>query len=115
MDRFFTLSLDLFCIANFEGYFVRLNPAWERVLGIPREELLARPWLDFVHPDDLEATRGAGSTADARRGGDAFENRYRCADGSYKWLQWAAAPVRSQGCIYAVARDITDASGPRKS
>ena len=58
LDRFFTLSLDLLCVANFDGYFVRLNPAWERMLGIPREELLATPWLDFVHPDDREATIG---------------------------------------------------------
>jgi len=108
MDRFFTLSLDLFCIASLEGYFLRLNPAWERVLGLPREELLARPWLDFVHPDDREATRNAGSTLIHDVEVMAFENRYRCADGSYRWLQWAAAPVRSAGLIYAAARDITD-------
>ena len=71
-------------------------------------ELLARPWLDFVHPDDREATRGAGSTLLHDMEVMAFENRYRCADGSYKWLQWAAAPVKSLGLIYAVARDITD-------
>ncbi|RPJ78644.1 MAG: PAS domain S-box protein, partial [Acidobacteria bacterium] len=107
MDRFFTLSLDLFCIARLDGYFIRLNPAWERVLGIPREELLARPWLDFVHPDDREATVGAGSMLLDDMEVMAFENRYRCADGSYKWLQWASAPVRSLGLIYAVARDVT--------
>ena len=108
LDRFFSLSLDLFCIAKLDGYFVRLNPAWERVLGIPRDELLAKPWLDFVHPDDLDATRGAGSTLVDGVEVIAFENRYRCADGSYKWLQWVSAPVRSLGLIYAVARDITD-------
>jgi len=107
MDRFFTLSLDLFCIARFDGYFVRLNPAWERVLGIPREELIGRPWLDFVHPDDREATVGAGSRLLDDMEVWAFENRYRCADGSYKWLQWASAPVKSLGLIYAVARDVT--------
>ena len=62
LDRFFALSRDLLCIANFDGYFLRLNPAWERTLGTPREELLAKPWLDFVHPDDREATIGARST-----------------------------------------------------
>jgi PAS domain S-box-containing protein len=108
LDRFFSLSLDLFCIAKLDGYFVRLNPAWERVLGIPRDELLARPWLDFVHPDDLDATRNAGSTLVDGVEVIAFENRYRCADGSYKWLQWVSAPVRSLGLIYAVARDVTD-------
>ena len=59
LDRFFTLSVDLLCIANFEGYFLRLNPAWERTLGISRDELLSKPWLEFVHPDDREATLGA--------------------------------------------------------
>jgi len=108
MDRFFTLSLDLFCIASLDGYFLRLNPAWERVLGLPREELLARPWLDFVHPDDREATRNAGTTLIHDVEVMAFENRYRCADGSYRWLQWAAAPVKSAGLIYAAARDVTD-------
>ncbi|HZY03675.1 MAG TPA: ATP-binding protein, partial [Anaeromyxobacteraceae bacterium] len=108
MDRFFTLSLDLFCIANFDGYFIRLNPAWERVLGFRRAELLARPWLDFVHPDDREATLAARSTLIGDAEVLAFENRYRCADGSYKWLQWAAAPVKPRGLIYAAARDISD-------
>ena len=108
LDRFFTLSLDLLCIANFDGYFVRLNPAWERTLGIPREELLAKPWLDFVHPDDREATIGAKSTIVNDRELTAFENRYRCADGSYKWLQWNAVSYQDLGLIHAVARDVTD-------
>jgi PAS domain S-box-containing protein len=108
MDRFFNLSLDLFCIASLDGRFLRLNPSWERVLGIPRSELLSRPWLDFVHPDDCEATKGARSRLLDDMEVLAFENRYRCADGSYRWLQWASAPVRQLGLIYAVARDVTD-------
>ena len=109
LDRFFTLSRDLLCIANFDGYFVRLNPAWERTLGIPREELLAKPWLDFVHPDDREATIGARSTIVNDTELTVFENRYRCADGTYKWLQWNAVAYRDLGLIHAVARDVTDA------
>src|SRR5215467_4684028 len=87
-DRFFALSLDLLCIAGFDGYFKRLNPAWEQTLGFPVNELLARPYLDFVHPDDREATTGIASRVE---GGDKiifFRNRYRCADGSYRWLSW---------------------------
>jgi two-component system, sensor histidine kinase and response regulator len=108
LDRFFTLSMDLLCIANFDGYFLRLNPAWERTLGIAREELLARPWLDFVHPDDREATVNARTTIVNDIELTAFENRYRCADGSYKWLQWAAYGFRDLRLIYAVARDVTE-------
>jgi PAS domain S-box-containing protein len=108
LDRFFTLSLDMLCVANFDGYFLRLNPAWERTLGIPRAELLSRPWLDFVHPEDREMTVQAKSTIVNEAALTAFENRYRCADGSYKWLQWSAAAYAHLGLIYAVARDVTD-------
>jgi PAS domain S-box-containing protein len=111
LDRFFSLSLDLLCIA--EGpYLKRVNPAWQSVLGWTMEELTARPYLDFVHPDDLpEAHERAVQLADGN-GGHAisFENRYRHRDGSYRWLQWKAAPT-PQGIIYATARDVTDQKG----
>src|SRR5262245_7117259 len=84
LDRFFTLSLDMLCIADFRGMFRRLNPAWEKVLGLSSEQLLSRPYLDFVHPDDRESTVAAAGRV---TGGDhilRFENRYRCADGSYR-------------------------------
>jgi two-component system, sensor histidine kinase and response regulator len=112
LDRFFTLSIDLLCIANFNGYFVRLNPAWETTLGISRDELLAKPWLEFVHPDDREATVNALTTIVNDTLLWAFENRYRCADGSYKWLQWTSYGYRDLGLIYAVARDVTE---PRRA
>jgi PAS domain S-box-containing protein len=108
LDRFFNLSLDLLCIANVDGYFQRLNPAWERTLGISREELLSKPWLDFVHPDDREDTINAKTTIVNDTQLTAFENRYRCADGAYRWLQWKAVTYPDLGLIYAVARDVTD-------
>jgi PAS domain S-box-containing protein len=108
LDRFFNLSVDLLCIANFDGFFLRLNPAWERTLGIPRDELVAKPWLEFVHPDDREATLNARTTIVNDTELMSFENRYRCADGSFKWLQWTAYGYRDLGLIYAVARDVTD-------
>jgi PAS domain S-box-containing protein len=107
LDRFFTLSVDMLCIGNFDGYFVRLNPAWETVLGIPREELLSKPWLEFVHPDDREASMERTASIVADNTVIAFENRYRCADGSYKWLQWSAVPYFERGLIYAIGRDVT--------
>ena len=109
LDRFFTLSLDMLCIAGFDGVYRRLNPAWERTLGFPIEELKSRPFLDFVHPEDHALTIAEMeklATGDYRT--VSFENRYRCSDGSYKWLLWTAAPFSSQQQIYAAARDITE-------
>ena len=109
LDRFFTLSLDLFCVAGFDGYFKRVNPAWPETLGWTLQELLARPFLEFVHPDDRHPTTreaeklGQGSTT------ISFENRYCCRDGTYRWLQWVAVPVMEDSQIYAVARDVTAA------
>ncbi|HEY7154977.1 MAG TPA: PAS domain S-box protein, partial [Gemmataceae bacterium] len=107
-DRFFTLSLDMLCIAGFDGYFKRLNPAFERILGYSLEELQAHPFLHFVHPDDQEATRAA--MLQLISGGDlfSFENRYRCKDGSFRWMLWTATPYVEQHLIYAAARDITE-------
>jgi serine/threonine-protein kinase len=105
---FFALSLDLMCIAGFDGYFKQLNPAWEKTLGWTIEELKARPWAEFLHPDDVRPTLAA---AQKILTGDVVlmhENRYRCKDGSYRWLQWTAQEIVGQQLIYAVARDITD-------
>jgi two-component system, cell cycle sensor histidine kinase and response regulator CckA len=105
-EGFFQLSLDLFCITKGDGHFWRLNPAWETTLGWSLEELCAGRLLEFVHPDDLDATmREAASLAEGNVS-VRFENRYRCKDGSYRWLQWAAIPS-SNGLLYACAHDVT--------
>jgi PAS domain S-box-containing protein len=106
-DRFFALSIDMLCFLDFSGYFKRLNPAWERTLGFTRDELMSKPFIEFVHPDDRERT--LRQNREVRGGGRAlgFENRYRCKDGSYRWLLWNAAPDSSASVIYSVARDIT--------
>jgi PAS domain S-box-containing protein len=107
LDQLFTLSLDMLCIAGFDGYFKRINPAWEGTLGIPTAELLSRPYVDFVHPDDREATIHEAEKMDRGALTISFENRYRTADGTYLWLLWNATPNKSLRLIFAVARDIT--------
>ena len=108
-DLFFNLSLDLFCIADLHG-FRRVNPMFCKTLGYSADELTSRPFLDFVHPDDLAATQNA--VAELEQGKDVvlFENRYRCKDGSYRWLSWQCpAPTAGADFLCAAARDVTDA------
>lgn len=107
-NRFSNLSLDMFCTAGFDGFFKTLNPAFEKILGFTSKELLQKPYLEFVHPEDQQAT----STESGRlQNGEitfAFENRYLCKDGGYKWILWNAVSVQQQGLIYAVGREITE-------
>src|ERR1700730_7319693 len=76
LEGFFEVAQDMFCMLDFNGHFRRLNPAWERTLGFTREELMSRPFIEFVHPDDRDRT--LNQNADVRGGGQArgFENRY---------------------------------------
>ena len=108
-EGFFAVSIDLLCCLDINGYFERLNPAWEKTLGFTNEELMAHPFIDFVHSDDRERTLAQNRVV--RGGGHAlaFENRYRCKDGSYRWLRWNATSQPSHQMIYSVARDVTDA------
>lgn len=106
LNQFFHVSLDLKCIANTDGYFLRLNPAWERTLGYTPEELMVKRFLEFVHPDDLGRTREAVSTLASQQKVVSFENRYRCKDGTYRWLEWNSTPAGK--LIYAAARDVTE-------
>jgi PAS domain S-box-containing protein len=107
-DRFFNLSIDMLAIANFDGYFTRLNPSWEKVFGFTNAELMAQPYLDFVHPDDLDNTLAAARGVSVGEMVISFENRYLCKDGSYRWLLWSAMPYIEGGVLYAIAHDITE-------
>jgi PAS domain S-box-containing protein len=106
LERFFSVNLDLLCIADSEGRFLKLNKAWESTLGFTLKELRMRKFLDFVHPDDQKKTLEAMSQLDNQEVVLNFVNRYRCKDGSYRFIEWRSHPYGSQ--IYAAARDITD-------
>ena len=108
LREFADLSLNLLCIAGTDGYFKYLNPAWETALGYSREELLARPYIEFVHPEDRSATISEAVQVASGRSTLSFENRYRCKDGSYCWLLWSAIVRADKGLIYCVAADVTE-------
>ena len=98
----------MLCIAGFDGYFKRINQAWSKTLGFSEEELLSRPYVDFVHPADREATATEAQKTSEGQSVVCFQNRYLCRDGGYRWLLWRATPDTERGLIYAVARDVTD-------
>ncbi len=106
LERYFSSSLDLLCIATTDGRFVRLNPQWEKVLGYTTSELEGTPFLDLVHPDDRADTIATMATLAEQREVLNFENRYRRKDGSYRWIEWRSRPLGSM--IYAAASDVTE-------
>ncbi len=108
LDRFFSLSIEMLCIAGYDGYFKRLNPAWERVLGYSVDELTSSPFLEFVHPDDRAATTAEMHRLVTGNSTISLENRYRAKNGTYRWMLWNATPFPEQQLIYAAARDITE-------
>src|SRR5262245_55265520 len=107
LGRLFDLSLDLVCVVDFDGRLQRLNPAWEAVLGHTGDGVLDTSLMDFVHPDDWQATElQVRHLLDGGSEG-SFENRMRCRDGSYRWVHWNAAPLPGQRLFFATGRDIT--------
>ncbi|NOR66284.1 MAG: PAS domain S-box protein [Woeseiaceae bacterium] len=109
IEKFFNMAGYMICIASIDGYFTRINKSFEQTLGYSSDELLSRPYLDFVHPDDRDKTTAVVEEKLAKGAKViGFENRYRRKDGSYKWLSWVSHPVVEKGITYAIAYDITD-------
>jgi PAS domain S-box-containing protein len=106
LESFFSLSPDLLILTDTDGTIRKLNTAWERTLGFPRDDMIGGRIIDYVHPDDLDAAREASGELAKQRSAGEFVGRYRCRDGSYRWLEWHAAPCGD--LVYGVARDITD-------
>jgi PAS domain S-box-containing protein len=108
VDDIFDLSPELLCVAGFDGYFKRVNPAFEHTLGYETAELLSRPILEFVHPDDRERTAKTVAALSEGRHISHFESRYIRADGAVRWLQWNTRAMPETGLMYAAARDVTE-------
>jgi len=106
--RLFNVALDMFCIVGYDGYFKQVSPAWERALGYTDAELLAKPYVEFIHPDDRAPTVSAAVQISQGIQIINFQNRYMAKNGTYHWLSWNSAPYPDEQLIYAVARDVTD-------
>ncbi len=106
-SHFFDLSLDLLAIADLSGYFKRVNHAWTQTLGYLEAELLAQPFIEFIHPEDRAATLAELDHLKAGNPTSVFENRYRAKDGTYRCLSWTASPEVQRGEFYCIARDVT--------
>lgn len=106
LERFFSVNLDLLCIADVEGNFIKVNNSWTDILGYPIEELNNRKFLEFVHPDDLKATLDAMAKLANQEQVLSFVNRYRCKEGLYRYIEWRSHPYGN--LIYAAARDVTE-------
>jgi PAS domain S-box-containing protein len=106
-QKFFDLSIDLLCIADFNGFFKVLSPSWEWVTGYTLDELTRVPFVEFVHPGDREETNREAAKLNEGAQTLDFQNRYICKDGSVRWLFWTAVPDFEEKLIYAVAHDVT--------
>ena len=107
-DRYFDLSRELICVLGFDGYLKTINPAWKWTLGLPDDDLLSRPFIQLVHPDDKTATEAEFEKL--KLGGEIiyFENRLRAKDNTWRWFAWSAAAALPQKVIYGTGRDITE-------
>jgi PAS domain S-box-containing protein len=108
VERYYTLTPEMVIFAGFDGYWKRVNPAVEAVLGYTEREALARPFMDFVHPDDRKRTEEAARRVVGGATARAFENRIVCKDGSYRWIEWTVTPVAEERVMYGVGRDVTE-------
>ncbi|WP_235831757.1 PAS domain-containing protein [Flavobacterium rhamnosiphilum] len=106
-DNFFNISADFICIAGFDGYFKRINPAVSKLLGFSEEELYARPISSFVYAPDLKMTIETREQVYKNKPLLNFENRYLTKSGAIVWLSWTSMPIESEKLVYAIAKNIT--------
>ncbi len=106
-DRLFNLSIDMLAVWGYDGSLQQVNPAWVRVLGWSRDELMGRPLIYFVHPDDAEVTKDAFDSLFRGQPIEELDMRFRCRDGSYLWLSWSSFPYPDREVVFSVVKDIT--------
>jgi diguanylate cyclase (GGDEF)-like protein/PAS domain S-box-containing protein len=106
--RHFALTRDLLCTASFEGYLTHVNGSWQRTLGWTPEELMGRPFIEFVHPDDRDATEAEVASAAMGNHTLSFTNRYRTKNGDWRWIEWSSHVDPERELIYGAGRDVTD-------
>ncbi len=109
LNKIFSLSADLICINTLDGHFLKVNPAFEKVLGYTEEEIYKKPLFEFLHPDDLKRT--VDTVKEKLEGKEniiMLENRYRCKDGVYKWFSWISQAIPEKNIAFSIARDITN-------
>ena len=107
-DRFFSLSPDMLCVVGFDGYFKHVNPAAEKIFGYSEAEMVGKLFIEFVHPDDREATLQEAASVAAGNNAVGFENRWQCRNESYKWVAWTVSPFCEEELMYGIGREITD-------
>ncbi|TVP61750.1 MAG: PAS domain-containing sensor histidine kinase [Nodularia sp. (in: Bacteria)] len=105
--QFFTLSLDALYILGFDNYFQLINPAFEKLVGRSAEEILSKPFIEFMHPDDQLVTLNAVEECKTGIPINSLENRFQCGNGSYRWLEWTIYPDLAEARIYGIGRDVT--------
>ena len=107
-DRLFNVSIDLLAVGGFDGFLQQVNPAWVRVLGWSRDDLMSRAVIEFIHPDDHDLMAAASHALAEDRSVADLATRFRCRDGSYRWLSWSSFPLPDRRLVFSVVRDITE-------
>lgn len=108
LERIFDFSPDMIGSGNLEGYFTKINSSFERILGYSEEEFLKSPFITFVHQEDVEKTKKALADAIEGKRNIQIENRYRCKDGSYRWIEWRVLSIPKENQFIAVGRDVSE-------
>ncbi|MCP4603366.1 MAG: PAS domain S-box protein [Proteobacteria bacterium] len=108
LKRVFDISPDLVGTGNLDGYFTRINSSFKKILGYEEEELLAKPFIEFIHKEDVETTLAALGKAVEGTPEIYVQNRYKCKDGSYIWIEWKVITLAEEGVFYAAGRSLTE-------